>query len=72
MTELIARLKQRKLVQWALAYIAFTFGIQQDVRAATALVGAGERVPVQRRHVVRIMKCPVRPLYRSPHIGTLP
>jgi len=69
MTELIARLKQRKLVQWALAYIAF---IQQDVRATTALVGAGERVPVQRRHVVRIMKCPVRPLYRSPHIGTRP
>ncbi|HEX7368851.1 MAG TPA: hypothetical protein VF284_01040 [Rhodanobacteraceae bacterium] len=29
MTELIARLKQRKLVQWALAYIAFAFALIQ-------------------------------------------
>src|SRR5690348_2344904 len=29
MTEFIARLKQRKLVQWALAYIAFAFALIQ-------------------------------------------
>ena len=27
MTELIARLKQRKLVQWAIAYAAFAFAL---------------------------------------------
>ena len=31
MTEFIARLKQRKLVQWALAYIAFAFALLQGV-----------------------------------------
>src|SRR5574337_2031376 len=31
MTELLARLKQRKLVQWALAYIAFAFALLQGV-----------------------------------------
>jgi len=29
MAEFIARLKQRKLVQWALAYIAFAFALIQ-------------------------------------------
>src|SRR6185437_13082065 len=29
MTEFIARLKQRKLVQWALAYVAFAFALIQ-------------------------------------------
>ncbi len=29
MTELIARLKQRKLVQWAIAYVAFAFALIQ-------------------------------------------
>ena len=31
MTELLARLKQRKLVQWALAYIAFAFALLQGM-----------------------------------------
>ena len=31
MTELWRRLKQRKLVQWALAYVAFTFALLQGV-----------------------------------------
>ena len=31
MTEFIARLKQRKLVQWALAYVAFSFALLQGV-----------------------------------------
>ncbi len=31
MTEFIARLKQRKLVQWALAYVAFAFALLQGV-----------------------------------------
>ncbi len=31
MTEFIARLKQRKLVQWALAYIAFAFALLQGM-----------------------------------------
>src|SRR6185312_16383115 len=30
-TEFIARLKQRKLVQWALAYVAFSFALLQGV-----------------------------------------
>jgi hypothetical protein len=29
--EFIARLKQRKLVQWALAYLAFAFALLQGV-----------------------------------------
>src|SRR5690348_16663868 len=31
MTEFLARLKQRKLVQWALAYIAFAFALLQGM-----------------------------------------
>src|SRR5690348_1762123 len=31
MTEFIARLKQRKLVQWAIAYVAFAFALLQLV-----------------------------------------
>ena len=31
MAELLARLKQRKLVQWALAYVAFAFALLQGV-----------------------------------------
>lgn len=31
MTAFLARLKQRKLVQWALAYIAFAFALLQGV-----------------------------------------
>ena len=31
MTEFIARLKQRKLVQWAVAYVAFAFAVLQGI-----------------------------------------
>ncbi|MGH9589519.1 MAG: hypothetical protein ACRD25_03955 [Terracidiphilus sp.] len=31
MTEFLARMKQRKLVQWALAYVAFAFALLQGI-----------------------------------------
>jgi hypothetical protein len=34
MNELIARLRQRKLVQWALAYVAFSFALLQGADTA--------------------------------------
>jgi hypothetical protein len=39
MAELIARLKQRKLVQWALAYIAAAFALLQGIDLVAAKFG---------------------------------
>ena len=39
MTEFVARLKQRKLVQWALAYVAFAFALLQGVDIVAAKFG---------------------------------
>ncbi len=39
MTGFIARLKQRKLVQWALAYVAFAFALLQGVDIVAAKFG---------------------------------
>jgi len=34
MSDILLRLKQRKLVQWALAYVAFSFALLQGVDTA--------------------------------------
>lgn len=34
MADFLSRLKKRKLVQWALAYVAFSFALLQGVDAA--------------------------------------
>src|SRR6185312_14693557 len=39
MNELIARLKQRKLVQWTLAYVAFAFALLQGIDMVAARFG---------------------------------
>ena len=44
MTEFLARLKQRKLVQWALAYVAFAFAVIQVLDVVAQRFGWQDQV----------------------------
>ena len=44
MTDFIARLKRRKLVQWAVAYVAFAFALIQGVDVVAQQFGWPEGV----------------------------
>ncbi|MFI4959665.1 MAG: hypothetical protein ACHP7C_10985, partial [Lysobacterales bacterium] len=44
MTELLQRLKQRKLVQWAVAYVAFAFALIQVIDVVAQRFGWPDRL----------------------------